>query len=196
MIYSLSLNTIIISRLFQETRKIVSSLVQHISYNEWLPVVLGKPVIDVFELKLKPSGYQRDYNASINPTLANAVATAAFRFGHSLVRNSLTRCTKDFKELPFFVKLHKEFNDPSNIHNLGSVDRLLLGLLSKSMAKRDEFVAAELTNHLFQVTNISDFNKFSGDLNTLNSTILIFQKFSIWTIIMQPHSQAKNNSVN
>ena len=65
---------------------------QHITYNEWLPVVLGKPVIDIFELKLKPSGYQRDYNSSINPTLANAVATAAFRFGHSLVRNSLTRC--------------------------------------------------------------------------------------------------------
>jgi len=126
-------------------------LVQHITYNEWLPVVLGKPVIDIFELKLKPSGFQRDYNATINPTLATAVATAAFRFGHSLVRNSLTRCTKDFKELPFFVKLHKEFNDPSNIHNLGSVDRLLLGLLSKSMAKRDEFIASELTNHLFQV---------------------------------------------
>jgi hypothetical protein len=48
------------------------------------------------------------------------------------------------------VKLHKEFNDPSNIHNLGSVDRLMLGLLSKSMAKRDEFIAEELTNHLFQ----------------------------------------------
>ena len=143
---------VLIDRLFQEARKIVSSLVQHITYNEWLPVVLGKPVIDIFELKLKPSGFQRDYNATINPTLANAVATAAFRFGHSLVRNSLTRCTKDFKELPFFVKLHKEFNDPSNIHNLGSVDRLLLGLLSKSMAKRDEFIAAELTNHLFQVS--------------------------------------------
>lgn len=96
---------------------------------------------------------QRDYNSTINPTLANAVASAAFRFGHSLVRNSLSRCSKDFKELPFFVKLHKEFNDPSNIHNLGSVDRLMLGLLSKSMAKRDEFIAQELTNHLFQVFN-------------------------------------------
>ena len=142
-------------RLFQEARKIVGAMIQHITFNEWLPVVLGKPVIDIFELKLKPSGYQRDYNATLNPTLANAVATAAFRFGHSLVRNSLSRCTKDWKELPFFVKLHKEFNDPSNIHNLGSVDRLLLGLMSKPMAKRDEFIATELTNHLFQVRRLS-----------------------------------------
>jgi hypothetical protein len=78
--------------------------VQHITYNEWLPVVLGKPVIEIFELELKPTGFQNNYNDSVNPTLANAVATAAFRFGHSLVRNSLTRCTKDFK-VPNFINL-------------------------------------------------------------------------------------------
>ena len=33
----------------------------------------------------------QDYNTSINPTFSNAVGVAAFRFGHSQIRNSLSR---------------------------------------------------------------------------------------------------------
>jgi hypothetical protein len=61
------------------------------------------------------------------------------------------RCTKDFKELPVSVLLHKELNDPTNIYNPGSVDRIVMGLVTKSMIKTDEFMADEVTNHLFQV---------------------------------------------
>ena len=68
-----------------------------------------------------------------------------------MVKSSLSRCNKEFREVPFFVKLHKEFNNPTNLHNFGSVDRLLLGLASKALPRRDEFITTELTNHLFQV---------------------------------------------
>ena len=78
-----------------------------------------------------------------------------FRFGHSLVKSSLSRCNKDFREVPFFIKLHKELNNPANLHNFGSVDRLILGLASKKLGRRDEFITEELTNHLFQVNAIS-----------------------------------------
>ena len=82
-----------------------------------------------------------------------AVLFVCSRFGHSLVKNSLSRCNKEFREVPFFVKLHKELNNPTNLHNFGSVDRLILGLCSKTLARRDEFITSELTNHLFQVNN-------------------------------------------
>ena len=36
---------------------------------------------------------------------------------------SMSRCNKEFREVPFFVKLHKELNNPTNMHNFGSVDR-------------------------------------------------------------------------
>jgi hypothetical protein len=53
----------------------VSALVQHITYNEWLPVVLGKPVIDIFELKLKPSGYQVSILAALRPGANPSIAS-------------------------------------------------------------------------------------------------------------------------
>ena len=48
-------------------------------------------VLDIFELKLLPRGYYTGYNESVNPTIANAFAAAAFRFGHSLVKDSISR---------------------------------------------------------------------------------------------------------
>lgn len=64
---------------------------QHITYNEWLPIVLGPRVLDIFELRLSPRGHYSGYNESVNPTIANAFASAAMRFGHSLIKNTLAR---------------------------------------------------------------------------------------------------------
>ena len=66
-------------RLFQETRKIIGAIHQHITYNEWLPIILGPRVLEIFELKLSPRGHFDGYNDTVNPTIANAFATAAFR---------------------------------------------------------------------------------------------------------------------
>jgi len=57
--------------------------------------------------------------------------------------------------------LHKELNDPTNIYNPGSIDRIMMGLVAKSVTKTDEFLAQEVTNHLFQV------GKFLLSLNSL-----------------------------
>lgn len=123
---------------------------QHITFNEWLPIILGHRVLEIFELRLLPRGYYQGYNDTLNPTIANVFGSAAFRFGHSLVKSSIGRCNKEFRKVPFHVELHKEMNNPSNLHNFGSVDRILLGLVSQKLGRRDEFVTEELTNHLFQ----------------------------------------------
>ena len=138
-------------RVFLETRRFIGAMMQHITFNEWLPIILGSRVLEIFELKLLPRGYYTGYNESVNPTIANSFASSAFRFGHSLVKKSINRCNKEFRQVPFNVELHKEMNNPSNLHNFGSVDRILLGLVSQKLARRDEFMTDELTNHLFQV---------------------------------------------
>jgi len=48
------------------------------------------------------------------------------------------------------VKLSMELMSPSNLHNFGEVDRISLGLASQRSQRRDEFITAELTNHLFR----------------------------------------------
>ena len=61
----------------------------------------GPAVMKVFRLPLQRRGYYKGYKQSVNPTITNSVATAAFRFGHSLVQRSLPRCDKTGKRFPF-----------------------------------------------------------------------------------------------
>ena len=46
---------------------------------------------NISRLKFNKKLHFQDYNSSINPTMENAVGVAAFRFGHSQIRNSMTR---------------------------------------------------------------------------------------------------------
>ena len=75
--------------LYQETRRIVVAEMQHITYNEFLPIVLGKPYMDRAEMSPKDSGYTALYDRELNPGITNAFATAAFRFGHTLLVSNL-----------------------------------------------------------------------------------------------------------
>lgn len=61
------------------------------------------------------------------------------------------------------VSLHEESANVDNIWSPGSLDRLLLGFTNQPSQKRDEFVANELTNHLFQFSS-----PFGMDLVSVN----------------------------
>jgi len=54
--------------------------------------------------------------------------------------------------------------NPSNLHNFGSVDRLMLGMSNQPAQNRDEFISEELTNHLFRVQG----GDFGLDLAAMN----------------------------
>lgn len=43
--------------LFQESRRINIGIIQHITYNEFLPILLGKEVMEKFGLVLQKEGY-------------------------------------------------------------------------------------------------------------------------------------------
>ncbi|KAL7647414.1 UNVERIFIED_CONTAM: hypothetical protein RMT77_001010 [Armadillidium vulgare] len=87
---------------FQIARKIVGALVQQFTFNEFLPIVLGPDLMDEYDLTLKPAtSYFNTFNYGYDPNLRadapNVFATAAFRFGHSLVPNEFHLTTGTIK---------------------------------------------------------------------------------------------------
>ncbi|XP_025074585.1 uncharacterized protein LOC105429244 [Pogonomyrmex barbatus] len=151
-------------KVFQETRRIVGAVVQHITYREFLPIILGRQVMKIFDLEVLKKDYYEGYDPSVNPTVANSFSTAAYRFGHSLVQPSFVRFDSDHRPIFNNVSIHNEFSNPTNLETAGSVDRLLLGLVNQPCQKRDEFMNEEMTNHLFQTPGFA----FGMDLASLN----------------------------
>lgn len=72
-------------QLYQESRRILGAVMQHVIYNEYLPVVLGNRVMKRFNLLLNKYGFSDSYDPNLDSSILNEFATAAFRFGHSAV---------------------------------------------------------------------------------------------------------------
>jgi len=149
--------------IYQEARRIVAAQMQHIVYNEWLPIVLGKRCMEDNDLLPRRSGYASDYDPGLDATISNEFATAAFRFGHTLVQGMVQLYGKRHKRTET-LELHEHFNSPHLLYTPGKLDEFLRGLIKQPIQKYDNFVSAELTNRLFQGTN----NDFGMDLVALN----------------------------
>ena len=65
--------------IFQETRHINVALFQHITFNEFLPRIIGLNSMNLYDLRVRTEGYSNDYDPTCNPAIFNEFATAAFR---------------------------------------------------------------------------------------------------------------------
>jgi len=112
--------------------------VQVITYNEWLPSLLGPA-------GLKPySGYK----PQVNPAIANEFATAGFRFGHSIVGSDIQFLDNNGMEVAPSVSLKDAFFNPTIVKTLG-VDGVLKYLASDPSEEVDLKVVDELRDFLF-----------------------------------------------
>lgn len=76
-------------RTFQETRKIIIAFIQHITYSEWLPALLGKGHADTRELELLQEGYSDMYDDTEEPMVGNSFATVILPFANSMLNETL-----------------------------------------------------------------------------------------------------------
>ncbi|XP_076335624.1 uncharacterized protein LOC143238887 [Tachypleus tridentatus] len=151
-------------QLYQETRRIVSASFQHIIYSEFLPRVLGWELMEKWGLTPLKSGYYFNYDPNCNAAIFNEFASAAFRFGHSLLPPSLKRMTSMYDSTEN-ITLVNNFFDNHLMYNGGMIDDILRGLCADPTPSFDTQVTKAVTRHLFE-----DKNKhFSGlDLVSLN----------------------------
>ncbi|XP_046543360.1 chorion peroxidase-like [Haliotis rubra] len=115
--------------LFEEARKIVSAIMQQITYREWLPIIVGP--LAMRKYRLTP-GYSFRYNFTQNPTIYNVFASAAFRYGHSTI--------------PHLLKSSEIWTPCSK------------ALLKDRRQEVNRFINSGLTEHLFETSDNKGFD--------------------------------------
>lgn len=90
-------------RLFQEARQIVVAQLQHITFNEFLPLIIGKEKIYEYGLELEhPGRYYQGYDSKINAGIRVEFQAAAFRYGHSILPSYIERYNKFHQKIGKF----------------------------------------------------------------------------------------------
>ena len=131
-------------RLFQEARRIVGALIQKITYVDYLPKVMGQ---SAFDLLIGPFA---GYDPRVDPGVPNAFATAAYRYGHSLIRPEFARLGPDYISIgkgP--LNLVDAFFSPEQFKLSMGTDPLLRGLLKEFSQRFDSDMNVFLTSQLF-----------------------------------------------
>ena len=142
-------------RIYEETRRIVGALVQQITYEEWLPIAIGRDALPIYG----------GYNPNVNAGISNAFATAAFRLGHSLINPKFTYLKSDTSPFPFSpIPLRQVFFNNTLAQQLG-IDGWIVGMVANNSQEMDNEMAIGLTDELFERENI---NREGLSLSALN----------------------------
>ncbi|XP_069139876.1 chorion peroxidase-like isoform X2 [Argopecten irradians] len=149
-------------QIFQETRKIVGALLQHITYNEYLPIVLGNDLMEKFDLRPSPSGFRHVYNDTIDATSFNAFATAAFRYGHSQIPDQIMLLNQRYKKKEI-INVESHFFKPDIMFKKHGPEWLGRWQVSRAQRKEDKSIQGSVRNFLFL-----DSKNDSLDLAALN----------------------------
>lgn len=131
---------------FEESRKIVAAQVQHITFNEFLPYVLGEETIDRYGLRLSTEGFFNQYNMNIDASIENAVANAVFAFHFTTIPSRMERYSKDLNMVGS-IKMTDSFFNPSEMYS-NKFDQYLMGMISQNGKSSDPFVTSEMTNSI------------------------------------------------
>ncbi len=142
------------NEIYQRARQLVAAEIQHITYREYLPSLLGNGVISRY------SGYQPD----INGTISNIFSGAIFRYGHSALSPTLLRLNVQGNPIPAGnLALRDAFFSPQRIIEEGGIAPILRGLSSQVCQAVDNFVIDDVRNFLFGPPGAGGF-----DLAALN----------------------------
>ena len=127
--------------LYQHARRLVIGEIQNITYEEFLPGLLGSHA---------PSVDDAHYDGTMNPSMFNEVSGALYRIGHTMVSTHIMLMNED-GSVPMSGRfLFKDaFFQPTAVTTPSTVDQILKGVAGKRMQEIDPFVVTDLRNFLF-----------------------------------------------
>lgn len=139
--------------IFQQARATVIGEIQAITFNEYLPSLLGRDAVPRYQ----------GYDATVDPSISNFFATAAFRYGHTTLSGELKRLDDDGNVIEDgHLALRDAFFNPAEIVEQG-IDSLLKGLSANISQEVDTMLVDDVRNFLFGPPGAGGF-----DLAALN----------------------------
>lgn len=136
-------------KIYNEARHIVAAQIQHITYTEFLPVILGDKLMKKYDLEFE---MYSGYNSSFDSSIANEFASAAFRFAHTLIPG-LMRVLANDSSSEQYVRLHKMLFDPYSLYEPGELNVALKSAMDTKIEASDTYFSEELKNNLFKDDN-------------------------------------------
>ena len=124
-------------QVFQRARQLNVAQMQNITFNEYLPALLGADL----------STYD-GYNASINPGIERVFSSAAFRLGHTQLSSEIERLTADGRSEESLTLAEVFFPDTSLLQDSG-IDNILRGVASSLSQAIDNEVIEDVRSLLF-----------------------------------------------
>lgn len=126
--------------LYQIARKIVGAEMQIITYDEFLPALLGPD---------GPRTSAFSYDPNVNAAIANEFSTALYRFGHSMLSPQLLLIDNDGVSSSSLALREAFFNPEFILTDPDNIDRVLKGLATQSAQEIDNLLVDDVRNFLF-----------------------------------------------
>lgn len=153
--------------LYQQARAIVTAEIQHITYSEFLPHLLGPRAIPPY----------RGYDPSVDPRITLEFAGAAFRFGHSIVANKFSKFAENGTVAGSTQTIAQTFfESPAKFAANSGADGVLRFLAADPARALDARIVDGLRNHLSDPPDTKDLAAINIQrardlgLGTLNQT--------------------------
>uniref|UniRef100_A0A5S6QII5 Uncharacterized protein n=1 Tax=Trichuris muris TaxID=70415 RepID=A0A5S6QII5_TRIMR len=140
-------------RIYRETRKIIGAQIQHITFNEFLPVVLGSNAMQNEKITLEPNGYSGDYDMEENPSVLNEYATAAGLFFYSLFPESML-LPKSGRS----VKFAGSFYDSQILYTHNGLEDIIRFMLNENSKHFGTSVGSQFTDGFLSTSGIPGFD--------------------------------------
>lgn len=139
-------------QIFQMARRLVVAELQVVTYNEFLPALLGPNALRTY----------CGYNPLVNAGIATEFSTAAFRIGHTLINDDVEFLDNDANDVRDEIELAEAFFNPAPLKEVGP-DPVLKYLATDNAQEVDTQLVLGLRNFLFGPPGAGGF-----DLASLN----------------------------
>ena len=126
--------------IYQRARKIVGAQMQVITYQEFLPALLGPHAPSMTSV----------YDNTTDASIANEFSTGIYRLGHSMIGDELMRIQDNGEVAPGgHLSMRDAFFNPTHLSSSEEVDYILRGLSVQQMREVDSAMVDDLRNFLF-----------------------------------------------